>query len=76
MKITIDPDVLEDIRQERGIPSYRQMADRIGISGPYLSQIRNGVRGISVEFIAGMYVWLGIPFELGPGSLYRRAEEA
>jgi transcriptional regulator with XRE-family HTH domain len=64
-------DVGEFIRQqrERSAISLRKLADRAGISNPYLSQIERGVRKPSAEILKRIAHGLSVSAE----SLYERA---
>lgn len=69
--VTLNPDTLENIKFQNGISSDRQLALRLGISHPLLSQIKSGYRGVSALFITRMLTELGVPFNFDAGSLYR-----
>ena len=64
-------DVGEFIRQqrERSAISLRKLADRAGISNPYLSQIERGIRKPSAEILKRIARGLSVSAE----SLYERA---
>jgi len=68
--VTLRNDVLDQIKTDHGIRSDRELAFRIGISGPLLSQIRSGRRGVSAAFITGMHTILGVPFDPTGDGLY------
>lgn len=64
---TIPPSLGALIRQQRELASLpmRQLATMAGISGPYLSQIENGLRSPSDQVIRNLAATLGIdPEEL------------
>lgn len=65
------PEVGEFIRQqrERSAISLRKLADRAGISNPYLSQIERGLRKPSAKILKAIAAGLSISAE----SLYERA---
>lgn len=65
------PDLGEFIRQQRQRAdlSLRRLADRAGISNPYLSQIERGIRKPSAEILKQLSRALSISAE----SLYSRA---
>ena len=56
-------------QRERSAISIRNLADRAGISNPYLSQIERGLRKPSAEILKGIAKGLSISAE----SLYVRA---
>lgn len=75
-KLRINHDRLEEIKKEEGFTSDRQFAQDIGVSHPYITQIKNGSRGVGLAFVTAMYVQLDIPFNPGEaGSLYWLEEE-
>ena len=57
------------MQRERSAISIRNLADRAGISNPYLSQIERGLRKPSAEILKGIAKGLSISAE----SLYVRA---
>ncbi len=65
------PDVGEFIREqrERANLSLRRLADRAGISNPYLSQIERGIRRPSAEILKR----LSRALEISAETLYTRA---
>ena len=72
-----DPDTIEDdgvgsfIREqrERANLSLRRLADRAGVSNPYLSQIERGIRNPSAEILKR----LSRALEISAETLYTRA---
>lgn len=56
-------------QRERSAISLRNLAERAGVSNPYLSQIERGVRKPSAEILKGIAKGLSISAE----SLYVRA---
>ena len=73
--IKLNIDRLEKIKEAEGITSDRQLAAVLGVSHPFLSQVRNGYRGVSALFITKMLTELRVPFNFDEGSLYRMEEE-
>lgn len=65
------PDIGEFIKEqrERANLSLRRLADRAGISNPYLSQIERGIRRPSAEILKR----LSRALEISAESLYTRA---
>ncbi len=65
------PDLGRFIRQqrERANLSLRRLADKAGISNPYLSQIERGIRRPSADILKN----LSRALEISANSLYRRA---
>lgn len=55
----------EIIRRQRELAALpmRQLATMVGISGPYLSQIENGLRAPSEQVLRGIADTLGIPLD-------------
>lgn len=74
-KLRIDHNVLETIKLEKGIPSDRQLAARLGVSHPYITQMKNGTRGVGLAFVTAMLTELEVPFNFDEGSLYWQEEE-
>lgn len=56
-------------QRERANLSLRRLADKAGISNPYLSQIERGIRRPSAEILKN----LSRALEISANSLYRRA---
>lgn len=56
-------------QRERANLSLRRLADKAGISNPYLSQIERGIRRPSAEILKR----LSRALEISANSLYRRA---
>lgn len=68
---SVVPDIGEFIKEqrERANLSLRRLADRAGISNPYLSQIERGIRRPSAEILKR----LSRALEISAESLYTRA---
>lgn len=74
-KLRIDHNVLETIKLEKGISSDRQLAARLGISHPYITQMKNGSRGVGLAFVTAMLTELDVPYTFTEGGLYWQEEE-
>lgn len=74
-KLRIDHNVLETIKLEKGITSDRQLAARLGISRPYITQMKNGSRGVGLAFVTAMLTELDVPYTFDEGGLYWQEEE-
>lgn len=74
--IRLRPGALDALKAEHEITSDAELAKRLNIAPPTLSQIRSGRRGIGVAFIAGAYKAFGITVEDYPDSIYEIVTEA
>lgn len=68
--IDLRPGALHELKDLAGVRTDAQLAARLGISAPLLSQIRTGRRGVGSAFIAGVLAAFGIPVDTAPDSIY------
>jgi transcriptional regulator with XRE-family HTH domain len=69
--IRLRPGALDKLKAEHEITSDAELARRLNLSAPMLSQMRTGHRGVGVAFIAGAYKAFGITVEDYPESIYQ-----
>lgn len=70
--LTLVPKVgaLDRIKEEHGIVSDSQLAARLGISAPLLSQVRTGRRGCGPLFLVAMLEEFGYGLHHGEDCIY------
>ena len=68
--IRLRPGALDHLKNEHGIKTDAELAERLQLSTPLLSQMRTGHRGVGPAFIVGALKAFGIPVEDKPDSIY------
>lgn len=74
--ILLRPGALDQLKAKHGIKSDSELAERLRISPPTLSQVRSGRRGVGPAFIVGALRAFGIPVDESPESIYEIVTEA
>jgi transcriptional regulator with XRE-family HTH domain len=73
--IRLRPGALDALKAEHNIATDAELAERLNIARPTLSQMRSGRRGVGAAFIAGAVQAFGITVTAGPDSIYDITEE-
>ncbi|MFF0942729.1 helix-turn-helix domain-containing protein [Kocuria sp. CPCC 205300] len=68
--IHLRPGVLDALKAKHDIATDAELAERLNVSKPLLSQIRTGRRGVGPTFLAGALKAFGTPLSDGPESIY------
>lgn len=74
--IRLRPGAIDHLKNEHGIKTDSELAERLRISPPTLSQVRSGRRGVGPAFIVGALRAFGIPVDGSPESIYEIVTEA
>lgn len=73
--LTVKEGALDELKAVHGISSDSELAARLGISAPLLSQVRSGRRGVGPAFLVGMLEEFGHGLHHGEDCIYEPVVE-